>query len=51
MTTRIVRCVKAAAVGALAGLRTLPRCLPTVITDAMAAVPGGGAVYLGDTYE
>ncbi|MEV5375997.1 NUDIX domain-containing protein [Streptomyces nondiastaticus] len=34
----------------LAGLRTLPPCLPAVITDALAAGPGRGAVYLGDTY-
>lgn len=34
----------------LAELRTLPPCLPAVITDAVTADPGRGAVYLGDTY-
>ncbi|RLU82493.1 DNA mismatch repair protein MutT [Streptomyces griseocarneus] len=34
----------------LADLRTLPPCLPTVITDAVTAGPGRGAVYLGDSY-
>ncbi|MDT0453137.1 NUDIX domain-containing protein [Streptomyces hesseae] len=34
----------------LPGLRTLPPCLPTVITNAMAADPARGAVYLGDAY-
>nr|WP_229347069.1 hypothetical protein [Streptomyces sp. UNOB3_S3] len=34
----------------IAGLRTLPPCLPTVITDAFAAAPGRGTVYLGDAY-
>ncbi len=34
----------------IAGLRTLPPCLPADITDALTAGPGRGAVYLGDTY-
>ncbi|MEV4442440.1 NUDIX domain-containing protein [Streptomyces sp. NPDC049577] len=38
------------ALGKLPALRTLPPCLPAVITDAVTAGPDRGAVYLGDTY-
>ncbi|WP_424886764.1 NUDIX domain-containing protein [Streptomyces sp. XH2] len=34
----------------LPALRTLPPCLPAIITNALAAGPDRGAVYLGDAY-